>query len=140
MNRKGTQFQAQIYRCLCEGNGIRATARLCGCAINTVIKLLTELGPACADFHSENVRQLNSRVVQVDEIWAFVGCKLKNAPKSRLQTDHLGDIWCWTALDADSKLMVTWNVGPRDEETCTDFMFDLADRLTRRIQLSSDGL
>lgn len=139
MNRKNVAAQAKIVQCLCEGNSIRATARLCGCAINTVVKLLTELGPACAAWHDENVRNLNSMVVQVDEIWGFVGCKDRHATPEK-KADGQGDCWTWTALDSDSKLMITWNVGLRDDSTCRDFIDDLADRLNNRIQLSSDGL
>ena len=140
MNRKNVAAQAKIVHCLCEGNSIRSTARLCGCAINTVVKLLTELGPACAAFQDENVRQLNSRIVQVDEIWSFIGCKEKNVQRAKLQTEGLGDVWTWTAIDADSKLLITFAVGERDADTAQGFMCDLADRLSKRIQLTSDGL
>lgn len=139
MNRLNTASRARIIRCLCEGNSIRATARLNDCAVNTVVKLLLEVGPACAQYQAENLRSLNSLVVQVDEIWSFVGCKNKRAKTARLQTDHLGDIWTWTALDADSKLIITWYVGDRAEDSARAFMCDLADRLNNRIQLSSDG-
>ncbi len=118
---------------------IRATARICGCAINTVVKLLTELGPACIDWHSENVVNLPSLVVRVDELWSFVGCKEKQAT-SEQKAHEKGDCWTWTALDSDSKLMISWNVGPRDPDTCRDFIDDLAYRVSNRIQLSSDGL
>jgi len=84
MNRLDTSDRAQIIRCLCEGNSIRATARLCGCAINTVVKLSLEMGAACIGWHSENVVNLSSLVVQVDEIWAFVGCKEKVATPEKL--------------------------------------------------------
>lgn len=139
MNRKSIDQQAGIFHSLCEGNSIRATARQRNCAINTVVKLLVELGPACSAFLDDRVRNLNSLVVQVDEIWSFVGCKQKNVKTSTIDTDHLGDIWTWTAIDADSKLIITWNVGPRDPGTCRDFIDDLADRCSKRIQLSSDG-
>jgi len=138
MNRLDSKKRAQIVRCLCEGNSIRATSRLCDCAINTVIKLLLEVGPACANWHSENVINLNSLVVQVDEIWAFVGCKERQVTPGK-KAEGQGDCWTWTAIDSDSKLMITWNVGPRDPETCRDFIDDLAYRMTKRIQLSSDG-
>lgn len=140
MNRLDTASRAQIVRCLCEGNSIRSTSRICNCAVNTVVKLLLELGPACAAYQDEHIRKLNSMVVQVDEIWSFVGCKQKKAGRSTIKTDHLGDIWTWTAIDADSKLMITWFVGNRGEDSAQGFMFDLADRLSKRIQLSSDGL
>ena len=139
MNRLDTTKRAQIIRCLCEGNSIRATARLCDCAINTVVKLSLEVGAACIDWHSANVVNLNSLLVQVDEIWAFVGCKEKNATEDK-KAEGQGDCWTWTALDSDSKLMISWNVGPRDDSTCRDFIDDLGYRLKNRIQLSSDGL
>ncbi len=139
MNRKKTAARAQIIRCLCEGNSIRATARLCDCAINTVVKLSLEFGAACIDFHSENVVNLNSTLVQVGETWAFVGCKEKVVTAEK-KAEGQGDCWTWTALDSDSKLMISWNVGPRDDSTCRDFIDDLGYRLKNRIQLSSDGL
>jgi IS1 family transposase len=139
VNRKNIAAQAQIVRCLCEGNGIRPTARLCGCAINTVVKIVTELGQLCTDYQDNKVRNLSSRVVQVDEIWAFIGSK-ENHTKPEKKAEGWGDVWNWTAIDADSKLMITWHVGQRSPQDAQDFMFDLADRLKNRIQLTSDGL
>jgi IS1 family transposase len=139
MNRLDSKSRAQIVRTLCEGNSIRATSRLCGCAVNTVVKLLLEVGPACITWHSENVTELDSMLVQVDEIWSFVGCKEKHATEDK-KAEGQGDCWTWTALDSDSKLMISWNVGPRNESACRDFIDDLAYRLKNRIQLSSDGL
>lgn len=138
MNRLNTAKRAQIVRCLCEGNSIRATARLTDCAINTVVKLLLEIGPACSAYQDDKLRKLNSMVVGVDEIWSFVGCKHKRATPAK-QAEGMGDVWTWTALDADSKLLITWQIGGRGEAYAQDFMYDLADRLTKRIQLSSDG-
>jgi len=139
VNQKKAAAKAQIIRCICEGNSIRATARLCDCAINTVVKLVVEVGNACADWHSENVKDLDSLLVQVDEIWSFVGCKEKQVTAEKKAEGH-GDCWTWTAIDSDSKLMITWNVGLRDNSTCRDFIDDLAYRLKNRVQLSSDGL
>ena len=138
MNSKSLASKAQIVRCLCEGNSIRSTSRLCGCAINTVIKLLLEMGTACSAYQDRELRKLNSTVVQVGEIWSFVGCKQKNADQDK-QAQGMGDVWTWTALDADSKLMITWRIGGRGEGYAQSFMFDLAERLNKRIQLSSDG-
>lgn len=138
MNSKSLASKAQIVRCLCEGNSIRSTSRLCGCAINTVIKLLLEMGTACSAYQDRELRNLNSMVVQVDEIWSFVGCKQKNADQDK-QAQGMGDVWTWTALDADSKLMITWLIGGRGEGYAQSFMFDLAERLNKRIQISSDG-
>jgi len=139
MNRLDTAKRAKIVQHLCEGNSIRATSRLCGCAINTVVKLLTEMGPACQQWHSDNVVNLQTLVVQVDEIWSFVASKEKNTDLDGKAQGH-GDCWTWTALDSDSKLMISWAVGPRSPELCRDFCEDLAYRLRNRIQLSSDGL
>lgn len=139
MNRLNSASRAQIVRSLCEGSSLRATARLCGCAINTVVKLLLEVGPACSAYQDEHHRGLNSMLVQCDEIWSFIGCKDKRATPEKKEAGQ-GDAWTWTALDADSKLMITWHVGLRTEGDCRDFMDDLADRLKNRIQLSTDGL
>ncbi len=138
MNSKSLASKAQIVRCLCEGNSIRSTSRLCGCAINTVIKLLLEMGTACSQYQDRELRNLNSLVVQVDEIWSFVGCKQKNADEEK-QSQGQGDAWTWTAIDADSKLMITWLIGGRGEGYATSFITDLASRMKNRIQLSSDG-
>lgn len=138
MNRLPDHKRSQIIRLLCEGNSIRATARISECAINTVVKLLLEVGPACSSYQDDRLRNLKSLVVQVDEIWSFVGCKDKRATPEK-KADGQGDAWTWTALDADSKLMITWHVGLRSEGDCRDFIDDLADRLSNRIQLSSDG-
>jgi len=139
MNRKSDAKRAKIVQCLCEGNSIRATSRLCDCAINTVVKLLLEVGPACETWHAENALNLPSLVVQVDEIWSFAGCKEKHATPEK-KAEGQDDWWTWTALDSDSKFMISWVVGPRNDSTCRDFIDDLAFRLANRIQLSSDGL
>ena len=138
MRQLNSARRAQIVRCLVEGNSIRATVRMTGAAKNTVLKLLGDLGRACSDYQHEHLRNLNSRVVQVDEIWSFVGVKQKRATADQL-ADGMGDAWTWTALDADSKLIITWHVGLRTEGDCRDFIDDLADRCAKRIQLSSDG-
>jgi IS1 family transposase len=122
---------------LVEGNSIRATVRITGVAKNTVAKLLIDLGRACADYQFNTVRNLQkTTTVQVDEIWAFVGGKEK---AKRQGADVHGDAWTYVAIDADSKLIINWLVGPRTAESAFDFMFDLADRLPNRVQLSSDG-
>ena len=138
MNRLNDATRAKIIRAICEGNSIRATGRICEVAINTVVKLVLEVGEASAAWHSANVLDLPNLVVQVDEIWSFVGCKEKNVTPDR-KVEGQGDCWTWTALDSDSKFMIPWNVGLRDDSTCRDFIDDLAFRLSNRIQLSSDG-
>lgn len=137
MNKKSTKERAQILRCLVEGNSIRSTVRLTGASKNTVAKLLVEVGEACAAFHNEKMVNLPCKRVQVDEIWSFVYSKKKNVPEG--MEGQAGDVWTWTAICADTKLVVSWFVGGRDADTGFDFMSDLAARLSERIQLSSDG-
>lgn len=135
MNRMSAERRAAVIRCLAEGNSIRATVRMTGAAKATVTKLLVDIGTSCLNFHDANVRNLHTVRVEADEIWAFVGAKAANAKK-----DSQGDIWTWTAIDADSKLMVTWLVGNRNGPAADEFMRDLASRVSNRIQLTTDGL
>jgi len=118
---------------------MRSTSRICGVSINTVTKLLVDAGEIAERFHDEKVREVQSRRVQCDEIWSFCYAKAKNAPKEMKAAGTAGDTWTWTALDQDSKLIVTWRVGGRDAETGGAFMHDLAFRLRDRIQLTTDG-
>jgi IS1 family transposase len=135
MNTITDSRRAAIVRALCEGNSIRATTRLTGAAKATVLKLLVELGEFCSVYQDHALRNLTTKRVEADEIWAFVGAKAKNATK-----DGQGDIWTCTALDADSKLMISWLVGPRNGANTQRFMADVAERLGNRVQLSTDGL
>jgi IS1 family transposase len=139
MNKLTPERRAAVIRCLVEGNSIRATVRMTGAAKNTVAKLLVELGYACSEYQDRVLRNLNCQRVQCDEIWSFVGCKEKNVPEEKKGSGECGDVWTWTALDADTKLAVSWRVGGRDAETACDFMHDVADRLASRIQLTTDG-
>lgn len=139
MNKMSTERRAAVVRCLVEGNSIRSTVRMTGAAKNTVVKLLADLGQACSTYQHETLVGLKTRVVQVDEIWSFVGSKEKNTSAEKKEEGN-GDAWTWVAIDADSKLVVTWHVGLRDQSSCRDFIDDLAARLTNRIQLTSDGL
>src|SRR5512132_3982295 len=111
MNRLSTEERAKVVSCLVEGNSLRATARITGVARMTIEKLVRDLGAACLAYHDANVVGLKSRRIQCDEIWAFVGAKQKNVPKEK--EGEWGDIWTWTAIDADSKLIVSYKVGPR---------------------------
>lgn len=138
MNRLPLSKRIQILGLLVEGNSLRATSRLADCSINTVTKLLVDLGEACAEYHHQNVKNVRARRVQCDEIWSFVGAKAKNVRPERI-ADGWGDIWTWTALDADSKLCISYCVGARDAKTAYDFMEDLAFRLANRVQLTTDG-
>lgn len=131
--------RSQILHMLCEGNSIRAVTRLTGVSKNTVIKLLIDAGKACMSFHNENVRNVQSKRVQVDEIWSFTYAKQKNVAAAKAAPDGAGDTWTWTALDADSKLILSYFVGGRDGECAMWFVDDLRARLANRVQLTSDG-
>lgn len=111
-----------------------------GAAKNTVTKLLVDMGQACAAFHDSTVRNLPCKRVEVDEIWSFCGAKAKNVPPEKMFDQNYGDVWTWTAICADTKLVPCWLIGSRDAGYATAFMYDLADRLSGRIQLTSDGL
>lgn len=139
MNRLPVEKRVQILSMLCEGSSMRSISRVCDVSINTVSKLLVDAGKACAAFHDEKVRGVKSRRVQVDEIWSFTYAKQKNVPTAKRQDLAYGDTWTWTALDADSKLLITWLVGGRDSDYAIAFMDDLRDRLANRVQLTSDG-
>jgi IS1 family transposase len=138
MNGLDSTKRAQIIRCLVEGNSIRATVRLTGAAKNTVTKLLVEIGEKAQAFHDKHVRHVSARRVQCDEIWSFVGAKAKNVPEEK-KDSGMGDVWTWVAVDADSKLVVSYLCGGRDAGWANDFMKDVASRLTMRVQITSDG-
>lgn len=140
MNTLKNERRAAVVRCLVEGNSIRSTVRITGVAKNTVTKLLVDLGNACYEYQCENLVELDCQRVQCDEIWSFVGCKEKNLPAEEKGTLGRGDVWTWTAIDADTKLMISWLVGQRDPNTAYDFMLDLSYRLKNRVQLTTDGL
>ena len=134
MNKLPLEKRAAIVRALTEGVSVRATARMVGVSKDTVLKLLVEVGEFCSIYQDYRLRDLNTTRVEADEIWAFVGAKQKNATK---QGD--GDVWTFTAIDADTKLMISWMVGPRASMTANPFMADVARRLRNRIQLTTDG-
>jgi IS1 family transposase len=138
MNRLNVNRQAQILHCLCEGNSIRATARLTDSAINTVVKLLCEAGKACSNYQDKVLRNLKCRRLQIDEAWAFVGCKEKNAT-SEQKSKGCGDVCTWAAIDADTKLVPCWFVGHRDANCAFHFLHDLKARLAMKVQLTTDG-
>jgi IS1 family transposase len=139
MNRLSLEKRQQIVGALVEGNGIRATGRMTGTSINTVMKLLTDLGLLCSIYQDRVLRDLDCRRVQADEIWSFVGAKQKNVKPER-RAEGWGDTWTWTALDSDSKLVLSYRVGPRDLREANAFMNDVASRLRNRVQLTTDGL
>jgi len=138
MNRLSTSERARIIAALVEGNSLRSTSRLCNVAFNTVLKLVPEIGLACADYHDAHVRNVRAKRIQCDEIWQFVGAKHKNAsPEQKAQ--GWGDVWTWTAIDADTKLCISFMVGGRDSGWAMDFMEDVANRVRGRVQLTTDG-
>lgn len=139
MNRLPTETRVQILNMLCEGSSIRAISRITGASTTTILKLLVDAGLACARFHDENVRSVKSAKVQCDEIWSFCYAKAKNVAKAKAAPEHAGDVWTWTALDSDSKLIVSYLVGGRDSEYAMEFMDDLRGRLANRVQLTTDG-
>lgn len=139
MNRLSREQRCQIVRALVEGNSIRATCRMTGVAKGTVLKLLADLGPVCAAWEDDHLVDLPTVRVQCDEIWSFVYAKEKNVPDSKMN-DMVGDVWTWTAIDADSKLLINWTVGGRDADTAVEFMDGVAKRLKYRVQITTDGL
>lgn len=139
MNKIPTAKRVQILSMLCEGSSMRSVSRVVDVSINTVSKLLAEAGEACAAFHHETVRNVPAKRVQCDEIWSFVHAKQRNVAGAKAAPDGAGDIWTWTALDADSKLIVSYLIGGRDAGYAHEFMQDVAGRLTSRVQLTTDG-
>lgn len=139
MNKLPAAKRIQILSLLCEGASMRSVSQLTDVSINTVSKLLVTAGRVCAEFHDEKVRGVRSKRVQVDEIWSFTYAKMKNVAGAKSAPPAAGDTWTWTALDADSKLIVSWLVGGRDTDYAIAFMNDVRDRVTGRIQLTSDG-
>lgn len=140
MNRLDPVRRAQVIACLVEGNSIRSTVRMTGVAKNTVVKLLVEVGAACAAYQDKVMVNLPCKRLQVDEIWSFVYSKQKNTTPAIAAKQVAGDVWTWTAIDADTKLIPCWMIGQRDAEAARDFMEDLAGRLASRVQLITDGL
>ena len=140
MNKLTNDKQLAVVAALVEGNSIRATVRMTGVAKNTVVKLLVDLGEACARYHDEHVRNVTAQRVQVDEIWSFCYAKQKNVPAAMRGQYGYGDVWTWTAIDADSKLIVSYMAGLRDAGYAHEFLSDLRKRLASRVQLTSDGL
>src|SRR5262245_51944185 len=138
MKQLNTEQRVAILSAICEGVGINATCRMTGFAKNTVLKLLRDIGPTCDRYHNEHIRNLKYQRVQCDEIWSFVYAKQKNVPEEK-RGFGVGDVWTWTALDADSKLLISYLVGLRDAGYAFEFMKDVASRLTRRVQLTTDG-
>ena len=140
MNRLSKEKRALILRCLVDGNSIRATVRITGASKNTITKLLSEVGEACEKFQDAALRNLDSERIQCDEIWSFCYAKNKNVPEKFKGIEGFGDVWTWTALDADSKIIVSYAVGQRNAEYAKDFISDVASRVANRVQITTDGL
>ncbi len=138
MNRLSTDRQSAVIAALVEGASINATCRMTGVAKHTVLNLLKSLGCACAEYHEKHVRNLQVRRVQADEIWAFVYAKQKNVTEEQMAAGA-GDVWTWTAIDADTKLIVSYMLGDRGLGTAIAFMQDVAERIVNRMQLTTDG-
>ena len=134
-----TEKRALILELLIEGNSMRATSRLAKVSINTVTKLLVDAGEACAAYHDEAVRNVKVQRVECDEIWSFWYAKEKNVAKAKAAPHGAGDVWTWTALDADSKMILSYEIGDRSAETAYDFMLDLQRRVVGHLQLTTDG-
>uniref|UniRef100_UPI00261224B8 DDE-type integrase/transposase/recombinase n=1 Tax=Acidiferrobacter sp. TaxID=1872107 RepID=UPI00261224B8 len=139
MNKLSIEKRTQILGMLVEGNSLRAVSRMADCSINTVTKLLVDVGTACAEYQDTHLRNLTCNQIQCDEIWAFCGMKEKNVSEEHKGELGYGDVYTWTALDRDTKMMVSFLVGRRDYEYAEAFISDLADRLSNRVQLTTDG-
>jgi IS1 family transposase len=140
MNRLSVAQRAEIIRALVEGNSIRSTCRITGRSKPAVLSLLRGLGSVCTAHQGKALRHLNCRRVQCDEIWSFCYAKEKNVPKAMRGKYGVGDVWTWTALDEDSKLIINWYVGERDPQAAEMFISDLASRVDGRVQITTDGL
>jgi IS1 family transposase len=139
MNKLSTERKTQVVSALVEGNSIRAISRMTGVAKGTIMRLLAEVGSACAKYQDEHLRNLPCKRIQCDEIWSFCYAKEKNVPSKMRGQFGFGDIWTWTAICADTKLVPSFFVGLRDAGCAYHFMSDLAGRLKNRVQLTTDG-
>jgi len=139
MNRLDNERRSQVIRCLVEGNSIRATVRMTGVAKNTIVKLLAQVGQPCLEYQDKALRNLPCKRIQCDEIWSFCYAKDKNVPENLRGKFGYSDVWTWTALCADTKLVPCWLVGGRSAGYANRFIDDLASRLANRVQLTTDG-
>lgn len=142
MNKLTPAKRIAVLTALVEGNSIRSTVRMTGVAKNTIVRLLKDAGEACAAYQDQVIRNVASRRIQCDEIWSFVYGKDRNIPREVRESSPfvVGSVWTWTAIDADSKLMVSWLVGQRNEQCAAEFINDLASRITGKVQMTTDGL
>ncbi len=139
MNSLSRTRQAQVIAALVEGNSVRATCRMTGVAKGTVLRLLEQIGLACAEYQDKTLRKLTCRRIQCDEVWTFCYAKERNVPAAKKGEFGYGDVWTWVALDADTKLVPCWSLGRRDAADANAFIANLSERLAHRIQLTTDG-
>jgi IS1 family transposase len=139
MNILPLKKRLHTLQMLCEGSSMRSISRVVDVSINTVTKLLVDAGTACARFHDETVRHLHASRIQCDEIWSFCYAKQQHVETAKKPVEGAGDVWTWTAIDADTKLIVSWLAGNRDGETAHVFISDLKSRLATRVQLTTNG-
>jgi IS1 family transposase len=139
MNKLPIEKQKQILHLLVEGNSLRSTSRIADVSINTVTKLLIDVGRACSEYQNKTLRNLNCKNVQIDEIWSFCYAKKANVEKAIAPVEGAGDIWTWTAIDSDSKLVMSWLVGDRTSEYAEEFIQDISSRMSGKIQITTDG-
>ena len=140
MNRLKRQKRIQILNLLVEGMSMRAASRIVGVSITTVAKLLVDAGKACALYHDRHVRGVRAEHIQCDEIWSFCYCKQKTRERANIAMEGAGDVWTWTALERDTKLIIAYEVGDRSAVTAMEFIANLKPRLANRVQLTTDGL
>ena len=139
MNRLSMEDRARVISALVEGNSIRSTVRMTGIAKNTIVKLLADVGKACSEYQDHTLRNLPCRRIECDEIWSFCYSKEKNVPEEKQGEYGYGNVWTWTAIDPETKLVASWLVGLRDSDYAAAFIDDLAGRLANRVQLTTDG-
>jgi IS1 family transposase len=139
MNQLTNERRAQVIKQICEGSSIRTTVRITGIAKNTIVKLLAEIGAVCMEYQDKALRNLPCKRIQCDEIWSFCYAKDKNVPADKKGQFGFGDVWTWTAICPETKLIASWTVGDRSAGTAHEFMQDLAGRLAHRVQLTTDG-
>lgn len=134
-----TAKKVAVISALVEGCSVRSTVRMTGVSKGAILRLLASVGAACADYQDRTIRNVEAKRVQVDEIWSFVGCKQKNVTAEKMEAGLCGDVWTFTAIEAQTKLVISWMVGRRDAGCATEFLQDVQGRLSNRIQLTTDG-
>ena len=139
MNKLTHEKRCAVVRCLVDGCSVRATVRMTGVAKNTIQRITRELGEACLNFQDKMLRNIQSRRVQCDEVWCFCDGKDKNLPDEMRGEPGVGSMWTWTAMDAETKLIISWRLGARDAANAHRFMADVSERLANRVQMTTDG-